>query len=346
MKLLILLFKSFIFLALYNCDEPDSLTKSADNYSNLNLAQNEIESIKSIEKLDDYPFYKMTYFGDYKFAEYIKTGTRDQSVSNLSFSFDNLPKWACSCFATFGDTASILFGRNFDFIHRSSLLLFTDSPDGYASVSMVDIFYCGYEINVPLDNPGECIGLLDAPYYPFDGLNEMGVSIGLMAVPYAQSPVDPQKVTIYELAVIRLVLDYAEDLDSAILLIQSYNVRTGSIPVHFLIADKTGESAIVEFVDSKVVVHKNTQPFQVSTNFIIKDALPNLLGNCWRYDKMYKIISENNGVIDAGYAMHLLKDVSQDNTMWSAVYNLSNGNFSISVGRKFDKSFNFHLPVR
>jgi len=165
MKLLILLFKSFIFLALYNCDEPDSLTKSTDIYSNLNIEQNEIESIKSIEKLDDYPFYKMRYYGDYDFDEYLKTGTRDQSTSNVSLHFNVLAKWACSCFAVFSDSTTVLFGRNFDFIHRPSLLLFTDSPDGYASVSMVDLFYCSYENSVPLDNPSECTGLLNAPYF-------------------------------------------------------------------------------------------------------------------------------------------------------------------------------------
>ena len=37
----------------------------------------------------------------------------------------------------------MLLGRNFDWYEHPALILFTDPPDGYASVSMVDISYLG-----------------------------------------------------------------------------------------------------------------------------------------------------------------------------------------------------------
>ena len=39
----------------------------------------------------------------------------------------------------------MLYGRNFDWQYSPALLLFTDPPDGYASVSMVDIAYLGFD---------------------------------------------------------------------------------------------------------------------------------------------------------------------------------------------------------
>ena len=45
--------------------------------------------------------------------------------------------------------------------------------------------------------------------YIADGMNEKGVAVGMNAVPNAQSPYDPSKVTIGELHLILLVLDYA-----------------------------------------------------------------------------------------------------------------------------------------
>ena len=35
----------------------------------------------------------------------------------------------------------MVYGRNFDWQYSPALLLFTNPPDGYASVSMVDIEY-------------------------------------------------------------------------------------------------------------------------------------------------------------------------------------------------------------
>ena len=51
--------------------------------------------------------------------------------------------WACSLFAALGDVDNMLYGRNFDWDYSPAVLLFTDPPDGYASVSMVDIAYLG-----------------------------------------------------------------------------------------------------------------------------------------------------------------------------------------------------------
>jgi len=91
----------------------------------------ETATLASLEQIDDYPLYTMRYVGDYPrtFPE----------VSELPGRWG--AAWACSLFAALGDPDNRLYGRNFDWQYSPALLLFTDPPDGYASVSMVDLAY-------------------------------------------------------------------------------------------------------------------------------------------------------------------------------------------------------------
>ena len=95
-----------------------------------------------------------------------------------------------------------LFGRNFDWEPNPALVLHTDPPDGYASVSIVDISYLGVASD-PTGDPG----LLDAPLLPFDGMNERGLFVGLAADESGDATPDPAKPTVGGVRIIRLVLD-------------------------------------------------------------------------------------------------------------------------------------------
>ncbi len=87
------------------------------------------------------------------------------------------------------------------------MVVHTAPKDGFASISIVDISYLGYSAEVmPLNNPD---ALRDVPYLPFDGMNEKGLAVGLMAVESADSGSDPAKKTADELLLIRLMLDSA-----------------------------------------------------------------------------------------------------------------------------------------
>lgn len=298
-----------------------------------------LKSLQSLNKLDDYPFYTMTIYGDYGFAEYLNIGSRSNSRNDSS---DPAESIRCTCFAAFSDSGKV-FGRNFDWRHHEAMLLFTDPPDGYASAAMVDIYYCFNQSNVPLNTIDERLPLLAAPYLSFDGINEMGVSVGIMAVDHAEPPYNPSRISLNDLDVVRLVLDYAGSVSEAVELIEKYNVRFDSVPLHYLIADRNGNSVIIEFVDKHVLTFFNSADYQVCTNFIIDEYAPDLSGHCWRYDLAYNTLSDNSGFITDMDAMDLLRRVSQGNTMWSAVYNLSGGSIYISAGRKYSSVYNFSL---
>jgi predicted choloylglycine hydrolase len=210
---------------------------------------------------------------------------------------------------------------------------------------MVYLRNLGYnETNLPdLKNNRE--NLLGTPFVPYDGLNEKGVAIGMMSVPEAKAPFDPAKVTIGEIQLIRLVLDYAKDLNEAISLIQDYNIEMQTPPIHYLIADASGHSAVVEFVGGKMIVIRNNEPWQVSTNFVIHGTRAPEFVSCVRYNRAYASLHDKRGNISKEYAMGVLNQVHQTVTRWSTVYCMNTGEISIAVGNKYDSVRKFSLKM-
>jgi hypothetical protein len=170
------------------------------------------------------------------------------------------------------------------------------------------------------------------------------VAMGLMAVPSAEPPFDPRKVSLYDLALIRLVLDYAVDTNHAVELLGQHNYRVTSTPVHFLIADRSGTAALVEYVGGEMKVTRTTEPFMVATNFVVfgsrAPSSTNSLGpaeltGCPRYDRAYATLSAAHGVVSRAEALGLLSAVSQEITMWSAVYDLTGPGVEVVPGRRY-----------
>jgi len=89
------------------------------------------KTIRSLNKLDDFPLYTMHYYGDYELPNLAPQASPPQDMQ-------------CTCFSTKTERGSQLLGRNFDWDDHPALLLYTDPPDRYASVSMVDISFLGF----------------------------------------------------------------------------------------------------------------------------------------------------------------------------------------------------------
>jgi hypothetical protein len=306
---------------------------------------NESRTLASLRKIDEHPLYVMHYYGDYGFTGYLKKGTPSIYPPVPGSRVCGYEE-ACTVFSTLNENGNTIFGRNFDWHDHPALILFTTPPDGYASVSMVDISYLGYGTDdalwLDLDR------LLRVPYLPFDGMNECGIAIGVMLVPHAEGGSDPSKVTIGDLEVVRLVLDYAGSVEEAVSLLRQYNVRFGT-PLHYLISDRSGSSAVVEFVGSEVNVIWGEEKWQVSTNFLFSDdTTSGATSECWRYNAAYEILERANGNISQEEAMKLLEDVSWHSgtdisTQWSVVYNLTTGDIDVAMGRRFKQIYPFAL---
>ena len=327
------------------------------------LFRNELRSLMSLKKVDDYGMYQMTYYGDYGFDEFLEIGAENDAgieafvtkrllkglPINLGVTGDG-----CTAFVVKNENGDILFGRNFDFLYAPSLQLYTAPDNGYASVSTVNLSFAGYsEDNLPIGSLFDDFLTLAAPYLPFDGMNEKGLAIALLAVPEAEVPYNPDKITLNTTTAIRLVLDKAATVEEAIELLSQYNIYfSGGIECHYLIADGSGHSVIVEYVNQELCAVEAEDEYQIASNFIAYDGLN--IGEGFtefeRYDKVQDAIEANNGILEAGQAVQLLADVGvfdgdMDKLQWSVLYNLTTGNGEIFANRKTNNIIGFNLEM-
>lgn len=291
----------------------------------------EAATLNSLEQLDAYPLYVMHYQGAYP-AQVSQPWPRSVLAARQL-------TWGCSLFAALGDGGDRLAGRNFDWRFSPALLLFTEPPGAFASVSLVDLEYLGFDgepAKKLLDLPLEARrSLLDAPTLPFDGLNEKGLAVGMAAVPEGQMQPDPQKAEIGQLRVIREILDHAATVDEALQILGSYNIDMSEVPIHYLISSVSGEAALVEFYQGQMVVTRNAQPWHLATNFLVAGTQGQPAGSCSRYDRLAETLTQTQGQLTQAEALDLLAAVSQPNTQWSAVYNLTRLEVQIVMGRNY-----------
>lgn len=310
----------------------------------MGLADTHIATLNSLEEIDDYPLYSMHFFGPY-FAPQFASAS-NETIYGLNY-LSSTSAWACSLFVSLGDSDNLLFGRNFDWEYSPALLLFTHPPDGYASVSMVDIAYLGFkddQINSLTELPLEDRqALLRAPYLPFDGMNERGLAIGMAAVPYGQMSPDPNKETIDSLGVMRLILDKASDVEQAVAILNNHNIDYGSgPPLHYLIADLSGRAILVEFYQGQMHLIPNETPWHQATNFLLS-AVNDPQEKCNRYDEISKEMIRVDGRLSPNGALDLLSNVSQSNTQWSVLYHMSSGEIDVAMNSQLDQPYKFQL---
>ncbi|HET6548383.1 MAG TPA: linear amide C-N hydrolase [Solirubrobacter sp.] len=220
---------------------------------------------------------------------------------------------ACTVFFADG-----VLGRNFDWGRHPALVLHHHPPGAFRSVSMVDMAY--------LDGDPT-----RAPRIPFDGMNERGVGVAMAAVPAARAPAGPR--TTGSLGVMRLVLDRAANVAEAVAIFRRTSVDfTGGPALHYMVADATGASAVIEYVAGRVRVLPGER---VMTNFALSSHA--------RPDRRYETAAAalRRGRLTASGALGLLRRVAQPITRWSAAYDLRARTLRVVMGRRYGRVLTF-----
>lgn len=305
------------------------------------IPQHVDESLRSLTKIDDYPVYTMHFVGPYGIPAELAAEGYSAPQPEITNS------WACSLFATLGDADASLFGRNFDWEHSPMLLLHTNPEEGYATVTCVDFAYLIEDAPSVWDSleaqPLEALyPLLEAPYLPFNGMNEHGLAVGMAAVPSDRYVFDADKPLVGHLQLMRFVLEGARTIEEAVELVQGVSIRDQGGPhIHYLLADREANAVLIEYVDGEVVVHKNLKAWHVATNFTVARVDGTPAGQCSRYDLITRTLEDAGGILSTDRAMDVLQQVSQSNTQWSIVYDLSNLTIQMALGRDFNTIYTF-----
>jgi hypothetical protein len=330
-------------LSLVGCSTLNGILQRKSDPIPNGMTPEEADALKNIVLLDDYPLYSIYFKGAYEpeKAGSSESGSLEQGFRVLTNKEGKLhPTWGCSLFAALGNPENMLFGRNFDWQYSPALLLFYDPPDGYSSVSMVDITYLGYsgKENLLKLSLKERADLIEAVEIPFDGMNEYGLAVGMAALESDEQRIDPNKPSIDSLMVIREILDHSRTVDDAIAIIEKYNIVWGNgPPLHYLVADRSGNSVLVEFYQGEIQIIRNSQPWHIMTNFYVSPVVDHPNGQCRRYDRISQKLDGSIGQISNQEAISLLEDVSQQNTQWSVIYGITNNEIRISMGKDYNK---------
>ena len=327
--------------------------------------------------------YRMDVKGGFYFDKYLEEGGASTDAELISFITDNITKGlidmgikesniGCASFTAQTEDGDQLFARNYDFAKTNTCLVFTDPGDGrHASISTVDLQFLGIDTDADVEGLMDRITCLAAPYAPLDGMNDAGVSCGIymsyqgggvdeegdeVVIPTNQ---DTDKPDLTSTTMLRLVLDYAGSVDEAVELISGYDLHdSANTSYHYMIADSTGKSAILEWVDGTdqtdndgssrqlVVTYNDSDAnigpeeaaadYQWITNFIIQPgyyADDSEKAGLDRYDHIYGCLSATDGVVaDEDAAMDILAQVGRRTwnnddgngcTVHSVIYNLT-----------------------
>lgn len=173
--------------------------------------------------------------------------------------------------------------------------------------------------------------------FPSGGMNEAGLVVEQMTLPETRYP-DPQGYpSVKELQLIQYLLDSCSTTSEAIDCITRVQIAQASGVIHYFMADKSGECAIVEYLDgSRVIYHGDSLPVQVLANSAYAPSLASLTDTNLdeRTQNEYQLDSLRRFQMAAHWAgtslesapiegaFQALAEVAGPNTIWRIVYDM------------------------
>jgi hypothetical protein len=288
-------------------------------------------TIDSRKKLDDHPLYSLTWEGQPAKI----TPPEDAAAGGV------LTGFACTLFAASTPDGAALVARNFDWDPAPASVVESTLSTGRKTLSVTDLRYAGIESDADFEDAAKRKGLGRIEAYSFDGINDAGVFIGLAADYEAEPSVKDGREWIGGLSIQRMILDHADDLEDALDIFDSYNVDfTGGPGLHYLIADRSGAKAVVEFDagELEVIRPPRKQSWMCLENFHMSTVPEAGCSSHWRYTSCADTLESADGRISVDDALNLLDDVRQSNTQWQSVYNLGEMDLRVVGKSKHDYS--------
>ncbi|MCP4576428.1 MAG: linear amide C-N hydrolase [Deltaproteobacteria bacterium] len=150
------------------------------------------------------------------------------------------------------DTA--LVGRNFDWSEKGGRIRFIPSAPSKNSMALLE------QISEDM---------------PFEGMNDKGLFVGMAAVPETEVPFSLFKTMVKSLELIKIILSHASTVEESLGYFSKYTVLFGETfgnpLIHYMVADQSGDSAVIEFFENEVIVIKRTKGYQLMTNHYLTD---------------------------------------------------------------------------
>jgi len=256
------------------------------------------------------------------------------------------PADACTTFCL-RDEGRILFGKNYDWnvgdgllvVNQRGLARTADAEGDKKPASWVSRYG-----SVTFNQYGRD--------FPSGGMNEAGLTIELMWMEGSRYPAPDQRPAVDVLQWIQYNLDSHATVAEVLAADQKIRIA-GQVPLHYLVADRKGQVATVEFLDGRMVAHTGKDlPVAALANSTYKES------QSFRQAKAKGAAQPGNNSLDrfaraaarvdafegkkgdaVAYAFETLDQVAQgDYTKWSIVYEIDRGRIHFRTRS--------HRPVR
>ena len=337
------------------------------NYKKMLAKKAQKETLSSLKQLDN-NVWIMNYKCSYDLDGILEKGTKGimDAVRFLQKEV-HLPKFtpnsekdgfACSTYNAKTPDGDSLLGRNFDYKAAPCLVCWTSPENGYKSMSVVDTtFFVHGTKYFSMAKAKKPLRALASPYTSMDGINEKGFSIAVLEIKSKATKQNTGKTPFITTVAIRAALDKCATVQEGIELFASYDMQDLlGINYHYQLADAQGNSAIIEYVDNKMVVISQDKGKEnlILTNFFLTPGGDNHDGRGYdRYEKIETTLKANNGILTEDDAMKLLSEVTLHYqhktlkhmviTLWSAVYNCKERSMLMCAGMDYTTKYKFYL---
>ena len=195
-----------------------------------------------------------------------------------------------------------------------------------------------------------------------------GLVVELMWLDETNYPTPDNRAAISVLQWIQYQLDNCATISEVIATDKILRIASvGTTPLHYLVADKNGDAATIEFLKGKMTVHKgNELPFPVLANSTYSESVSHYKASSTsrnggsslaRFSKAcsmvedYKKNKPSRSPID--YSFDILNQVSQgDFTKWSIVYDIGQSRIYMKTNTQKKvkwidlAAFNFHCNAK
>ena len=323
-----------------------------------------VKGAMSVKKLDDGLYY-MEYKGDDGFDGLMEKGGFVTSDQLASYATEFLSKgfykpevktgkddFGCSAITVKTPDGGVLMGRNFDYPSANGMILHTIPDRGYESITTFNVeFYRFGEDYKPEGFKNKYMALAGL-FVALDGINEKGLAVAdLMAGDSTLTNQRTDKPDLTTTAAIRYMLNNAANVDEALKLLNSIDMHSDNgFAHHYAIADASGRSVVVEYVNNQMVVVESP----VVANHYLCEAKKNvgLIKGDHRYEQLCERYDEAGGVMTLKQLNEAIFSVTQPQrqgflgTAWTMVMDLKKPSVTYYSRRHFDKPFHFEFKKR
>ena len=331
-----------------------------------------VKGANSCVKLDNGLYY-MEYRGDDGFDGLMAKGGFESADQLAGYAIEFLSKghykpevntskepYGCSALTVRTPDGGVLMGRNFDFPSAIGVIMHCIPDKGYETITTFNVEFYNFGERQRVGDGTSGMDFkpegfknqylcLTGLFVALDGINEKGLAIAdLMAGDTIETHQRTSKPDLTTTAAISYMLKNAANIDEALKLLEGIDMHSdiGSAH-HYAMADVSGRSVVVEYVDNKMVV---TESPAVANHYLCEQKLNvGLEEGDDRYDRLCQRFDQTHGVMSKKQLTEAIAVVSQPQregflgTAWTMVMDLTHPSVTYYSRRHFSKSFHFEL---